>query len=483
LNTKLIKNTSLYTIGNIIPKILAMVLLPVFTRYLTPGEYGILNYTNSIISFLYVLSLLSLNTFILRYYFKMENKIERKRLIGNISLFLLIYNFILLFLELILAPIVIDYFSIKVAFKPYFLLALLNNFLNLFAVVPLIIFRLKEKALKFLILNLSKTLFSYGFSLFFIVVLDYGVLGRYYANILASIIFLLVYIYIIYKNAIFNINMKQIKTALKFSFPLVPGAFSYMIINLLDRIMLERFVPLDQMGIYSIGYTLGFAINVFVQGAYHAFEPLFFKNYGNDNFGYIYTKIKSHYFSLAILLGFGVSIFSREIILIFTTPDYLKAYKIVPLIVIAAIFKAKYLVEATVTIASSNNKIITFATFGGALINIIVNLLFMPKIGIYAAALSTIASFVFITIVINILNYRYEKFKDTLLFKDFISITIFVIFIVAVLVLINVTTIYTIIVKVLILLLYSIIVKKIYNIKLKNFINNLINKVGENDVN
>jgi len=456
-----------------------MVLLPIFTRYLTPEEYGILNYTNSITSFLYVISLFALNTFILRYYFKMETQLERKKLIGNISIFLFIYNILLLFLEIFLTPILINAFSIKIPFKPYFLLALLNNFLNLFAVIPLIIYRLKEKALKFLLLNFFKTLFVYGVSLYLIIVLDYGVLGKYYANFLVNIFFLFIYLYIIFKSSVFKINIKQIKLALIFSFPLLPGKFSYMIINLLDRIMLERYVSLENMGIYSIGYTLGFAINVFVQGAYQAFEPVFFKNYGNDNFNNIYKKIKSHYFSLAILLGFGVSLFSREIILIFTTNSYLEAYKIVPLIVIAAIFKAKYLVEATVTIASSNNKIITYATFGGALINISVNLLFMPKIGIYAAALSTIASFVFITFVVNILNYRYERFKDTLLFKDFISIIIFIILIMFNIFFISITNIYTIIIKALILLVYGLVVKEIYNIKIKYFIKNIFSKSDE----
>jgi len=422
-NKKLLTDSVLYTIGGIIPQLLNFVLLPIYTRFLTPQDYGILNYTNSIIMFLFVLSFLSLNTFLLRHYFDFEKEEERKKLIGNIFLFLLIYNVILFGIEILIFPKIISILDIKIEFNPYFILALSNNFLNIFSIVPLIIFRVKEKAFKFVILNSTKPIFKNLLSLILITKFNYGVLGKYYGNLAVNIIFIVIYFIIVFRNSIFNINIKQIQKGLNFSLPLLPSAISFILIDMIDRIILERYVSLDRIGIYSIAYTLGFGLNVIIQGAYHAFEPVFFKKIYDDDFNSLFKIIKKHYVFIILILGLSIALFSKEILLIMASEQFIAGYLIVPIVLLAAIFKGEYLIFSTVLIGHKKTFIITLATVAGAIINICVNILLIPLLGIYAAAISTVVSFFIMFIFVYLNSVKISSLSENIV-KDLLSIII-----------------------------------------------------------
>ena len=98
-----------------------------------------------------------------------------------------------------------------------------------------------------------------------------------------------------------NFNFQQTKSALKFSLPLIPGAISFIILDISDRIILEKYVSLKELGLYSIAYTLGFGLNVVINGSYRAFEPILFKSFSTEDFSEIFIRIKNNFFHLFFL--------------------------------------------------------------------------------------------------------------------------------------------------------------------------------------
>jgi O-antigen/teichoic acid export membrane protein len=126
---KLVINSIYYTIGEILPRVIGFFLLPVLTRYLTPAEYGINSYTTTVMLFMFAIGSLSLNTFLLRNYYKEAGEENRKKIIGNIFLLTQAANVILTVLQLLLFPWILAWFRIRIPFHPYFELAILNNFI------------------------------------------------------------------------------------------------------------------------------------------------------------------------------------------------------------------------------------------------------------------------------------------------------------------------------------------------------------------
>jgi len=424
LRKNVIRNVSFYTIGAMIPKVIGFFLLPIFTRYLSPTEYGIMNYTNSITIFLFAFTVLSLNTYLLKYIFDYEKEEDKKKLIGNVFAFIAIINFIMLGVELALFPKIILAFNIKVDFHPYFLLALINNFLNVFSVVPLIIYRYKGKAINFVLVNATKSFIQVIFSLILVIHFNMGILGRYYGSLIANVIFLVIYILIIYRNAILNLNLPQIKRGLKFSLPLVPSTFLHIIINVADRIILERYVPLAALGIYSVSYTLGTVLQIFVYSSYLAFEPIVFSKIGKVDFSKTIIKIRKYYLFVIFSLSFLYVLFSKEILLIMASSKFSSGYKVIPIIVFATIFLSENYLFGTILIGIKKTKISLILNLIGAVINVIVNLLLIPVIGIYGAAISTLTSYLVMFCLFYFYLNKHMGMKFLKINKDIMSLLI-----------------------------------------------------------
>jgi len=175
--------------------------------------------------------------------------------------------------------------------------------------------------------------------------------------------------------------------------PLVPSTFLHIIINVADRIILERYVPLAALGIYSVSYTLGTVLQIFAYSSYLAFEPIVFSKIGKVDFSKTILKIRKYYLFVIFSISFLYVLFSKEILLIMASSKFSSGYKVIPIIVFATIFLSENYLFGTILIGIKKTKISLILNLVGAVINVIVNLLLIPVIGIYGAAISTLTSY------------------------------------------------------------------------------------------
>lgn len=327
-NKGLFNKAILYSIGEVIPRALSFLLLPVLTAYITAEEYGIISYTNSAMTFVFVIASLSLNTFLLRHFFLEKNPDKRRDLVGSVFSFVLIFNLLLLFFQWLLAPFIIDKLGINIPFTPYFELAILNNFFDVIAIIPLVLYRVNDNAKSFVVVNITKTILQYVLVFIFLSKFKMGVEGSYMGKLLANLPFLIIYALIIRKYGNFKIDLTIIKSALRFSLPLLPGSIAYILIALSDRLILERYISLNDLGLYSIAFTFALALNVITQALYKAIEPVLFKVYNSDSFLETNDKLYKTYLFLIILFAFIISIFSKEVFILFTSREFHLGYKL-----------------------------------------------------------------------------------------------------------------------------------------------------------
>lgn len=398
-------------IGEIIPKILSLLLLPIMTRYLTPADYGVIAYVDAIIIFVFVFSVMSLNSYILREYFQLKEITEQKKMIGNFFLILVCYNIVLLFIFIGLLSFLFSVLELQFSFFPIVLLALLANFFEIFSIFPQIIYRIQQKAIIYIYFTVSKTILQMGSILILLIYLDQGVLSKYYGLLGVNILFAFISFYIIKQNAVFFINIAQIIDGLKFSFPLVVGALSFIALDVSDRFILELYVSLADLGLYSIAYTLGFAVSVVINGGYKAFEPILFKESKNKNFLDVFYSIKKEYMLIIFAIGLLVIMFSQELLYFIASENFYEAYYLVSFIVLAAISKGIYMLYAVLLMIQKKTKVLSLAVLLGAIVNIGINLLFIEEYGSVIAAISTFVAFLFMTIIVHIKTFKYYSFS------------------------------------------------------------------------
>ena len=408
---KLIKNTIIYAIGDIIPKIISFLIFPVMTTYLVPSDYGIINYVNTLNAFMIIVGVLCLNTYYLVYYYKQNNEEEKRKLLGNLSIFILGLNLIISVVICVVGCYSPFFLSENIPFYPYIFLGVISNFFNIITILPTALYRLKENPLPLTILNVLKSISIAILNILMVVVFKESALGVLLSTTLVNVVFGILFLFITIRNSSLYFNFSTIKVALKFSLPLLPGSLSYYLMNMSDRILIERYLDLSQLGIYSTASTLAMIIQMVSYGAYKAIEPYFFKEIDSSNFNKKFNSVRDIYIGSLLVVTAIVAIFSQDFFKIFANENYQTVYLYVPMVQIGVLFASCSTMYSTVMTAKGKTNQNSLVAIIGGLCSLICNLLLLPRVGLYGASISSALSF----LIILSLSVAYSGMKDDMM--------------------------------------------------------------------
>ena len=415
---KIVKNTFFYSIGELLPKVISLLLLPIYTRFLTPEDYGIISYTQTIITFLSVLGTFALNTYVLRFYFIHKDDNERRTLLGTTQLFIILLNVIILLFAFLVMPSVIDNYHIQVPWYPYFLFAFVINFLDCFSIIPKVVYRIRQDAVKFVILGLSRTILTVVLTLYLVVFLKRGLIGTFQAQLYVNIPYVLVFVCIMQKYAKWRINWQYLKEGIDFSAPLIPGAICYMLISISDRIILERNVGIGELGVYNIACQMSLALSIVIRSGYRSVEPLIFQEYGKAGYFVFIRKIQSVFFFTIYISALAITLFSQEIFQLMTTENYYSGYLLVPAVIVGVIMTGQNMIYGGLLQGEGRTKLQGLATLMGAMVSVVLNLTLVPLYGIYAAAVTSSISF----FIMNTIYFFAMTFPEKSMYKETILV-------------------------------------------------------------
>ena len=370
-------------------------LLPIYTRYLTPADYGIVSSMQVLNTILAVVFTLAIERSVYRLYWDYKTEKEKKDYLGSMVVALgCIATIVLTLLFLFKGFVGLIYKSIP--FYPFYVYAILTAYFSVFGLVPKIYLQLKQKAGSFVILSIMQFVANTAFILWFIVGLKAGAKGMLKGQMIGCGIMLPVFLFIGFKIINFTVNPSILKESLKFSLPMIPALLSAWVLNLSDRIFIERYFSLADVGIYSLGYKIA-GLVLILAGAFNvAYEPVFYKLANSNDQVAAQKQLFSYnntYAMGVLLICFLVSLFAKEGVVIFLDARYADAYKIVPIIALAyfvslvgglmnrSIYQEKKTVAMMLIMVS------------GALLNIALNFLLVPTLGAYGAAYATVLSY------------------------------------------------------------------------------------------
>lgn len=411
-NKSLVKSTTIYAMGDIIPKLLSLVSFPILTTYLTPADYGIVNYSATLNTFLMVFGLLGVNTYYLVHYYKCEDEIAKKKMLGNLVTFIFGFNILLIILAFLFGILFYDHIGSNIPFFPYIAITLVIYFFNIFSIFPSALYRLLEKPMLLSVINIIKSILTLVITLILVVYFKYDVLGVLYSSLFVNILFSVVFSYTIRDQFIWNIDLNQIKKALIFSLPLVPGSLAYYVTTISDRFLIDKYLTLEDLGIYSTSATLALILNIISYGAYKAFEPYIFKNWGTEDFNKKFKDIRNG-FAYVLLVGvLLLSVFAKEFYQIMANEKFHVAYKYVPLIIIGVFSASMTMLYGTIITAKGKTKVNALINFIGAIISLVLNIWLLPKLGlIVAACVSSFAMTVMFCISVKYANLKVSEIR------------------------------------------------------------------------
>jgi O-antigen/teichoic acid export membrane protein len=380
-----------YTIGDIATKGMSFLLLPLYARFLTPEDYGILAITGMIQAFLGMLTSFGMIGAILRFYYLLADDMQRRRFYGAMGVFLLLVpGCIVLVLLQFGRPLFTVLFR-QVPFDPYIRLALWVVLLNTaFALLPPALFRAREQATRYVGFNLFMFAATTFFTIWFVVIQRRGALGSVLAQLVSALIVAIVASAILLKEVIPNLRWGQLRPAIAYSMPLVPHFLSHWALGVSDRAILERYVNLGQLGIYSLGYQFGVAYQTVVTSINNSLIPMFSRAAVDEKEFRLLPPVLTYYVLAITTIALAGTLLAGDIIVLVMPVVYHDARTIVPWVVLGYLAMGLYYLPMnTLAMTAGKTRAVPFVTMGAATVNIGLNLLLVPQWGILAAAVNT----------------------------------------------------------------------------------------------
>lgn len=398
-NSKVLKAGLGYTIGNYLLKGLSFISIPIYTRLLSTSNYGAFNNFLTYESIFFIILGCAIHSSYNSAHYKYEinatNSAKGKdyyTYASTTTIFILISAVIWLFLTNIFYKTLINWLEID-----RFSLNLLVIYSAAAALITCFNYdvSINYEYKKFLAVSGFNAISTILISILLLLTLfDHK---RYMGMIIgASVPSILASIYVVFyffKRAKPKNFFYFLKWGLRYSLPIVPNGLSQVVLNQFDRIMITKLVSLAATGIYSFAYNIYSILAVTFNSLDSVWTPWFYKQMKNKNYKAI-KKYSSLYICLMFIFTAGVILISPELIMILGQRNYwLAKYTVIP-VVAGGYFAFLYTIPVVVEYYYSKTGWIALGTSIAAVVNIVLNWLFIPRFGYIAAAYSTLVTYI-----------------------------------------------------------------------------------------
>lgn len=380
---------------------IAFISIPIFTRLLTPDDYGILAIFNSLIPVSVIFFGLETRGAVVRYFHEKGSIIGD--FLGSNLFFLFIWGTLILSVLLLFRTNFSSFFNISSSLFSFGItIALISIPINIF----LSYLQASKQSKQYSILSVTQHSLITIIAIVWIYFLkEEKYLGKVYSQIVITTAIAFFIGYRLFRIINFKFSLSHIKYNLKFGIPLIPHTLSTFILVYFDRIIINQLNGAEDTGLYSFAYNVGMIIQVVIMGMNKSWVPIFYENLKNDNFKNIHTLAINYsryiYFAALVLI-----FFSHEIVILMADKSYYSALSVVPIIVLAYVSVFMYTLYANYSFYRKKTVLISVATSLSCIVNIGLNYLLIPKFGYVAAAYTTLASY-FLLFILHFMNVRF----------------------------------------------------------------------------
>lgn len=397
---KLVGASAVYGLGSVLVRGLAFMLLPVYTRYLSPAEYGIVALTVTCTVVLGLLYPLGLRGALSRTYYAGGSVEERKERVGTLWIAMILFAAVMALVLDRIGPSLTAALLPEVPFHPYLRLAVWTAFLGVLGLTPLVLLQAQERALTYVLLTMWTALTTTALTLW-LVVRGGGAEGYLQGALIGAALAAVPYLALTIGQIRPVFRMSVLAPALAFGLPLVPHALAGWALEMSDRVILTRLLPLRDVGVYSLGYQLGAAMGLLTTAFNAAWVPFLFgtlKQEGDQAHPKL-ARLVTYFAIVLCFIGLGWSLLVEHATRLIAGPEFREAYRITPWVVGGYVLSGLYLIPTNLLFWRQQTRVIPLVTLAAGAANIGLNLWLVPRYGAIAAAWSTLAAYAILLIL------------------------------------------------------------------------------------
>lgn len=399
-----------YTAASIISKLLAVALLPLYTRHLNLDDYGAAEVLFASVVSISIVVRFGLIEALLRFYYKEDERPDR----------VLASTFAGLFWFSTLAALIALPFAgplgealldpekpAEIAAAPELTRIAIGGLwvLTMFEFL-LTLFRLDERARAFFLTTILNVLATIAVTIVLVVGLDEGARGLLLGSYATGAAFVLALIALQWRRLSLRFEVALLRRLLRFGLPTMPAEVSLYLLNWVDRIIIVRSVGLAAAGLYSLAVKFSQAVNVLVRGFQLAWPPLAYSIRDDDEARRAYATVVTLFVAGSAFVVTGMWLFSRWIARVLAAPEFFESWEAVGLISTAVTLYALYMVMVVILGRTGRTEFNFPAAAAALATNVALNLLLVPPLGIVGAGLALVASYGVVVVLMYFFTQR-----------------------------------------------------------------------------
>ena len=424
---KLLGQTAMYGLPSIIGRLLNFLLVPLYTEvFAKPSHYGVVSELYAWVAFLVVMLTFGMETSYFRF---LQVKEDKTQVFQNSFLTVIGVNVIFFLLLLIFNQNIADVLLFSDHVEYIILLGAIVC-VDSISALPLAKLRAEENAKKFAFIQFASIGVNIGLNLFLMLFVfnparpEEGVLFILFANLFASLVKPL-FLYKDFLHIKLAFEPQLAKEMIIYAFPLMVGGFAGIINETIDRILLKHIIYEErnpaslikaetQVGIYSACYKLSMLVTILIQAYRYAAEPFFFAQAKSEDKNKIYSKVMNYFVAVVCLVFLLVSLnidFFKHFI---RNESYWVGLNVVPILLLANVFVGVYFNQSIWYKLSGQTKFGAYIAITGAILTLLINIIFIPTYGYIASAWATFIVYAFQMVASYILGQKYYPIKYNL---------------------------------------------------------------------
>lgn len=390
--SRLGKNTILVFLGNAGAKLIGLIMLPFYTRWLSVEDYGLTDVLGVYVSLLIGVVSCCIGESLFIYPKKVDNR-QKEQYFSTGILFIIGMMFIAAIFFLLFQ----HYGSIYKVHNSFF-----DNIWLIYSMIACMLLqqtiqqftRSLDKMVVYSITGIVVTVCTAIYS--FLLIPHYGVYG-YVASM--NLAYLSGALYSFLASGSYNLfhlctfSKEKCMEMLRYSVPLIPNGIMWWLVSALNRPILEMNTGLYGIGIFAVANKISGIVTTLFTIFCSSWQISVIEEYGKEGFSKFYNGIFRVVIGAVFLVFFIMTMFSRFLVTIATSSDYFEAWHYIPVLVLGAVSSSISAMGGTVYSAVKKSKYYFYSSFWGAIVAIFFNIILIPLIGVLGASISVVLSF------------------------------------------------------------------------------------------
>ena len=409
----LLKDSVIYGAGSTLQKFLMVFLMPLYTAYLTPADYGVVGMVNVTSQFIYVFINLGFDVAMSRFYFDDPTEERRRQVIGNTFLAWTVYPALILGVLIAFMPKLTPLLMGPGDYWLYFDLGMLNIFFTNWMSIPFMLMRLDHKPWLFTAFTIARVIVQVALTVVLVVVLQWGIYGVLLGTLVASFVLNAASLPTYWHRLTLKLDRTLLREMTAFALPALLNGVIFFVLKLSDRWFLMRYWGKTEVGLYTTAFQLSQPAYV-AAAAFRMAWPQWHYAKLNDPETHkrLVSRSSTYFMALSAFLLAATGVFMPLIIrLLLARPSYWSVGPTTLVLTLGTVVYGLYFVLWVGCNVAKKNRMIPLITVVASAANLGLNFLLIPSLGMYAAAWTTVVGFAMLCVMVYFISQKHYPIR------------------------------------------------------------------------